>query len=406
MGATSSRLFAISLCITSFFLMIGCQGISPQQLSSVTPNPAPSSTPTPTPVSLKQPKFLFAAGRVPGGGEYQVFTVNPATGELQPISNKAFDAGIPKEIMYESGTSSLYASVEESELMNLPGLHSFHFDSAAGSLSSTGEIDMLGDWSSAATPNGKTLYLNGFHQLSRYLIDNLTGTLIPTSSSYPTDSVGQWMLKMHPSGRFLYGNGLFPLSPPGPNGSNAIYHLIGFIIDPNSGTPAPIAGFPQQEALNGGIAIHPSGNFIVAAGANQIYSYQIDPNSGAARLVSSAPFDGRNFPDLVPVVEPSGRYVYLCCAHNQLFAFQLDSSSGNLTPLSGFPINVIQPDLEPEAPIAVSGSYLFLGQGQSFNPDTYIAVFKIREDGSLSPAPGSPFKATFGIVKALTAAEE
>jgi len=338
---------------------------------------------------------------------YQVFTVNASTGELQPLGQRVFDEGVPKEIHYDAPTSSLFISVEEDALMNLPGLHSFHFDPAAGTLTSTGSIDNLGNESSAETPDGKTLYVNGFQELSRYLIDKNSGALTPTSSGYPMDSLGQWMLKMHPSGKFLYGNGFFTLNPLGPNGSNTVYHLIGFAIDPASGAPVPIAGFPQAEPLNGGITIEPSGKFIIAAGANVIYSYRLDLTSGAAQLAGSAPFDGRNFPDVVPVVEPMGRYVYLCCAHNQLFAFRFNSSTGQLATLPGFPMNVTQPDSYPETPIAVSGSYLFLGQAQSFNPDVpSIAVFKIQGDGSLAPAPGSPFKSSFGFVKALAVAEE
>jgi hypothetical protein len=401
MGPRWFRLLIISLSLSFLFLLAGCQAVSPRSAVSATPTPAPS------PASFKQPKFLFAAGEGGSTGIYQVFTVNAATGELRPLGPNAFDEGVPKEIQYDAGSSSLFVSVGESELMNVPGLHTFHFDPVAGILTSTGSIDSLGDWSSAATSDGKALYVNGFQHLSRYLIDKNSGALIPTSSSYATDSLGQWMLKMHPSGKFLYGNGLFPLNPPGPNGSNAIYHLIGFVIDPSTGAPVPIAGFPRQEAMNGGITIHPSGNFIIAAGVNLIYSYQLDQTSGAAQLAGSATFDGRNFPDLVPVIEPGGRYVYLCCAHGQLFAFRFDSSNGQLAALPSFPMNVTSPDRDPETPIAVSGSYLFLGQGKSLTPDIpSIAVFKIQDDGSLTPVPGSPFKSSFGVVKALAVAEE
>lgn len=401
MGPRWFRLLVISFSVSFLFLLAGCQAVSPRSAVSATPTPAPSL------VSLKQPKFLFAAGKDGGTGIYQVFTVNALTGELQPLGPRAFDEGAPKEIRYDAGSSSLFVSVEESELMNTPGLHTFHFDPVAGILTSTASIDSLGNWSTAETPDGKTLYVNGFQQLSRYLIDRNSGALIPTSSSYPTDSLGQWMLKMHPAGKFLYGNGLFLLNPPGPNGSNAIYHLIGFAIDSISGALVPISGFPQQEAINGGITIHPSGNFIIAAGANLIYSYQLDQTSGAAHLASSVTFDGRNFPDLVPVIEPGGRYVYLCCAHDQLFAFRFDSSNGQLAALPGFPMNVTQPDPDPETPIAVSGSYLFLGQGRSLSPGIpSIAVFKIQGDGSLTPVPGSPFKSSFGVVKSLAVAEE
>lgn len=406
MGPRWFLLLVISFSVSFLFLLAGCQAVSPRSAVSATPSPAPS------PFSLKQPKFLFAAGKGGGTGIYEVFTVNASTGELQPLGPRAFDDGAPKEIRYDAGSSSLFVSVEESELMNTPGLHTFHFDPVAGILTSTASIDSLGNWSTAETPDGKTLYVNGFQQLSRYLIDKNSGALIPTSPSYATDSLGQWMLKMHPSGKFLYGNGLFLLDPPGPNGTNAIYHLIGFAIDPISGALVPIAGFPQQEAINGGITIHPSGNFIITAGANAagvnfIYSYQLDQTSGAAHLASSATFDGRNFPHLVPVVEPTGRYVYLCCAHGQLFAFRFNSSTGQLSDLPGFPMNVTQPDNDPETPIAVSGSYLFLGQGQSFATDIpSLAVFKIQSDGSLAPVPGSPLKSTFGFVTALAVAEE
>lgn len=403
MGPISSRLFLIAFSFNFILFTIGCQSISPQQ-----PQASASPTPAPSPASFQQPKFLFASGGDSGQGEYRVFAVDPSSGALQPFGVSALAEGRAKEIRYEPVSSTLYVSNSESALMNLPGLLSFHFDKTSGVLTANETINSLGDWSSAASPDGKRLYINGFQKLSQFSIDATSGALTAAPSGpLATDSVGQWMLKMHPSGRLLYGTGMFQLNPPGPNGSNVIDHLIGFTIDSESGTPSAIAGFPRPEQLNGGIAIHPSGSFIVAAGGNVVYSYSVDPTSGSVQLVGSAPFDGRNFPNLIPVFEPLGRYVYLCCAHNQLFAFQLDRSSGQLTPLAGFPMNVTQPSADPETPIAISGSYLFLSQGQEVFQDVpSIAVFKIQNDGTLTAVPGSPFQSKFGYITALAVAEQ
>lgn len=395
-------LFSI-LCISFLFLLIGCQSV----LSNPSAVASPSPTPT-TPSALKQPKFLFVGGQVPGGGAYEVFAVDAATGELTALPGKTPDENVAKEILFEPGSSTLYASTGESELMDLPGLHVFHFNSPDGSLTAVNQINNFGDWSSVASPDGTSLYINGFQSLSQFSVDKNSGALTQSPlSPYPTDSLGQWMLRMHPSGRFIYGTGLYPLNPPGPNGSNSVYHLIGFSLDPSSGTPVALSGFPHPEHLNGGVAIHSSGNFIVAAGANVIYSYRLDPTTGSVQLAGTTPFDGQNFPLLSPVIDPSGRYVYLCCANNQLFAFRIMLPSGQLVPLPSSPIAVTQPDNDPEIPIAVSGSYLFLGQGRVLGPDLpSIAVFKIQDNGSLVPVPGSPFPETAGFVKSLAVAEQ
>ena len=389
--------------VLTLLLLTGCQNLSN---SAMLVPPQPSS-----PAVLKQPTFLFVAGEFPDGtGAYQVFSVDKLTGALNPAPGAVLrDDNIAREINYQASTQTLYVSTTEASLIaDVPWLHIFHFSPSEGSLSLIGQIDDSADRSNVVTPDGKFVYVNGFENVSGFAPDATTGLLTPLPASpYPTNSEDQ-TLRMHPSGRYMYGVGTYPLTPPGPNGANAIDHLIGFTLDPNTGVPSMLPGFPLPQQLGGGLAIHPSGRFVFVIGINGLSSYQVDPSSGALGFVGSSPFDGRNYPSIVPVVDPSGKYVFLCCTNNQLFGFRINQATGAVTQLGSSPILVSAPDTDPEAPIAVSGEYLFLGQGGNFDPTARAAVnvFHINNDGSLSPVAGSPFPTAAGNVKALAVAEE
>jgi hypothetical protein len=399
-ASIQSRLTALVILL----FLTGCQNLSN---SAKLTSPQPSS-----PAALKQPKFLFVAGEALNGtGAYQVFTVDKATGALKPVPGALLpDDNVAKEINYQASTHTLYVSTTEASLLaDAPWLHILHFSPSEGSLKLIGQLDDSANWSNVITPDGKFVYANSSGKVAAFAPNATSGLLTPLPASpYPTDSNGQWMLRMHPSGHFMYGIGLYTLTPPGPNGGNIISQLIGFALDPNTGVPSMLPGFPLPQELGGGLAIHPSGKFVFAVGLNAINSYQLDPSSGALSLVGSAPFDGRNYPAIVPVVDPSGRFVYLCCTNNQLFGFRINQTTGVVTQLDSSPILVSAPETDPEVPIAVSGGYLFLGQGGVFDPTAPAAinVFHINDDGSLSLVDGSPFTISAGKVKALAVAEE
>jgi hypothetical protein len=390
--------------LVTLLLLIGCQNLSN---SAKTALPQLSS-----PAALKQPKFLFVAGELPGGtGAYQVFSVDQVTGGLKSVPGALLpDDNVAKEINYQASTQTLYVSTTQASLIaGIPWLHVLHFSPSEGSLSLIGQLDESANWSNAITPDGRFVYANGFEKISAFATDATSGLLTPLPTSpYPTNSEAQWMLRMHLSGRYMYGIGLYTLNPPGPNGSNVISHLIGFALDPNTGAPSMLPGFPLPQQLGGGLAIHPSGKFVFATGLNALNAYQVDPSNGALKFVGSSPFDGRNYPSIVPVVNPSGKFVFLCCTNNQLFGFRINQATGAVTQLDSSPIAVSAPETDPEAPIALSGGYLFLGQGGVFNPTAPAAinVFHINDDGSLSLVAGSPFPTAAGKVKALAVAEE
>ncbi len=192
-----------------------------------------------------------------------------------------------------------------------------------------------------ADPTGKFLYVGS--ESSGYIwafqIDQTSGALTEVAGS-PFTAVGfssADIIAIDGSGSFLYAGQGFPSSG-----------VAGFAINQTTGALTPLAGSP----FNLGIAqVRTNGKFLVGvaeiqdAGASAIdshvYVYSINSTTGVPTAVSGSPFVTTNAPYDV-TVSPNGKYIYLPevvvgGTAAAMEGFQMDTTTGSLTALSGSP---------------------------------------------------------------------
>lgn len=174
--------------------------------------------------------------------------------------------------------------------------------------------------------------------ISVYAIDPTTGalTLVPGS---PFSTSGCWAdnIWVDPTGRFLYAS----------LASSDAYcqsqdSVIGFSVDSSTGALArfPGSAFLGDNIVNGFFSFDPAGThaFIATVSNPTISGFTIDPASGVLSPTgSSVPLGGGS----VPIVDPSGNFLYLADGANTISSFKIDAVSGALTRIMSvqFPSN-------------------------------------------------------------------
>jgi 6-phosphogluconolactonase len=161
----------------------------------------------------------------------------------------------------------------------------------------------------------------------------------------------------------------------------------------STGLLTPIAGSPLPISI-ATLRSEPTGNFLVGVtgdGANNgfgpdnhVYVFSIDQSTGALSQVSGSPFATTLIPaDLV--VHPNGTLVYTFNGTvnglTGVEGFQLDTSSGQLTPLAGSPFKGM---VAPHGFFDQSGAFLFL------HPSDKIEVASVDSATGALIAIGSP----------------
>lgn len=247
-----------------------------------------------------------------------------------------------------------------------------------------------------------------------------TGALTPIAGSPFATPIPIQQLALHPNDRFLYG------------GARDVGEIDGYRIDPQTGTPVELPGFPIATVTDNSVVIDPEGNHAYVVGDNGIDAFAInqadgtlthtdgfplvipglikaeaaafDPSdrfllvvdrvsdqifvfshndaSGALTLVAQQP--SGNTGATAVGIDPSGRFVYTAGDDGNLNGFALQSN-GTLVALPGFPLNFAGPGaLSFE--MAFYQDVIYLGNGSTGE----LSAFRMAADGSLSPVAGFP----------------
>lgn len=247
---------------------------------------------------------------------------------------------------------------------------------------------------SVADPFGRALYTadGATSAIHEYTINGTTGALTEvTGSPFPVPTSP-------------------PLQDPTPHfGGDPYTDLLGNFVYLNNcglrrtsaGTLGPITGggcFPGTGGIR--TVAHPSGKFLIqtcnmpdvtlisfpicVAGVNQSTGQLLpDPNPIVIQLTAAADV----------AVQPSGNFVYMSAGANifpptprsqGIFAFNLDSATGVLQPISG---GANLPVLNQVSDLAITPNGKFLYAVDNTN----MYVFAITPGGALLPISGSPF---------------
>jgi 6-phosphogluconolactonase (cycloisomerase 2 family) len=240
-------------------------------------------------------KFLYATTETASGGTgiglLAVFSIDNTTGALSPTTGSPFSAGItPAEVVVAPSGQFLYISDSGS------GILAFSLAAGAPTLIS-GSPFPGGTQGVSMTPSGAYLYAISIdNEVWAYSIDSTTGSLAQLSNSPFVDPAGTGdftgAIVVDPTGSFLYTYNTFGF----PN------TISGFAIDKSTGTlsvmPSSPLGTGQPTFFGASLAIEPSGKFLYASCADSncgILAFDIDTTTGALTPVTGSPFDAVNF---------------------------------------------------------------------------------------------------------------
>lgn len=219
-------------------------------------------------------------------------------------------------------------------------IQAFSIDHTTGALTSINgsPFSTVGAEAITSDPAGRFLFVGNHNagQISVFQIDATSGALTaaPGSpfSAFNLDFIQ--VMAVDGTGKFLYaGQGLSSLP------------VFGFAIDQNTGALSQIIGSPFGLGV-AGVRTDFTGKFAVGltgiTADNHLYVFAIDPTTGALAPVSNSPFATVMATPLDLRIHPSSQFVYsFGIDSNNAFTpvegFQLDASTGALTPLTGSP---------------------------------------------------------------------
>lgn len=238
----------------------------------------------------------------------------------------------------------------------------------------------------ASAAASKFIYSNENGGIDAAQINSSTGqlTIVHGSPFLNATSTEVDSLVSHPSGKFLYTSAhAFSTGGEGFGRTG----IDGFAIDSDTGTLTQVSGAPFLTDDQNPIAVHPSGKWLYLPGPGIYHVYAVDPRTGSLAEVPGSPFPAAG---VSPFSEFSqdGRFLFNLSA-DAAIVFSIDQQSGEPTLIKG-PVSTGIPAGQFEARetrVSADGRYVYV---MANSPGIVIAL-AIASDGSLSPAPGSPF---------------
>jgi uncharacterized protein (TIGR03437 family) len=214
---------------------------------------------------------------------------------------------------------------------------------------------------------GQAVYVPNYttSNVSGYLMDSSTGGLTPIPGMPVKTGTSPVQALIHPSGKFLY------VLDSG-SGDLALY-----AISSPSGALSVI-GCPHCDALSpSGMAIDPAGQllFVTNLEPGTVTTYTVNPLTG--ELNRGVPVTtGQNSRPVQPVVDPSGRYLYVADSNtSQVSGFLING--GALTPMAGSPFAA------GSGPSSVAASLTKVFVANQTTGD--ISVYQVGPEGGLAP---------------------
>lgn len=148
------------------------------------------------------------------------------------------------------------------------------------------------------------------------------------------------------------------------------------------------AELPVQ-ALKWVYAVSPVNSGFQGIAADMISGFQVNSSTGSLTQLQGFPLNLGLIVDRQMAIDPQDRFLFLTeDAADGVGVFQIDRATGALTQVSGSPFasgsGVQTPVVDP------TGTFLFVTNNNSTDGNS-IAVFRISSTGTLAPVTGSPF---------------
>jgi 6-phosphogluconolactonase len=227
-------------------------------------------------------------------------------------------------------------------------------------------------------------------------IDTTTGALgSPTSITVP---VGGGAVAT-PDLRFLYIS------------DSKNHQIDGFNINPETGVLTPISESPFPSGSNTQAAdfpnVDPAGKFLYVSDffGSDIVAFNIDSSTGSLSPISGSPFNSGFYPAKV-VISPSDSFAEVVDAgigFGGISSYALNSTNGVLTPGVSGPLTFVSSAGAEDIVMHSNGKFLYISQGFT-TADSGVAAFTIDQTtGFPTPMVNAPF--TTGLSPARMATD-
>ena len=370
-GRKSSSIYLLLGAAAVLVLAVGCS------MMNNSPSPMPSS---------QTISFAFVSNS--GSGSISAFAID-ANGALSTVSGSPFAAGSGAEFMaFDSVHKLLFVNNQTAN-----SLSAFSVNTSTGMLTAvSGSPIATGSRPTAVAvdPAGRFVFVANQASNSIGVFSIGTGGKLTPIAGSPFPASSPYGLSVNPSGTILYatnfpdsqisdlntvsafaisaGGSLSPItgSPfPDANSASGFASGVGILADPSgkflfvgdhmaesvvpfsvtaSGGLAPLSALPTPAASCGSnchnnplrLAVDPTDKFLfstnVQAGTVSIFGITASSLSSLSQVATGAhPFG--------VAVDPGGKFVYVVNNSDaSISGFQLDSATGALAPLSGFPV--------------------------------------------------------------------
>jgi 6-phosphogluconolactonase len=380
-------------------------------------SPAASQNDSSQSTTLPPPKFFYSTEYL--NGKVGGYLVNPSTGELSSTGQPAVWAHWgPARIASDSGGYRLYVANQGSQdvsayfiyrndgwLHPVPGANF-----PVGGISTDIAVHPSNKFVYVTTSDTDYAGMTGTSNSVSALSVASNGSLVTVPGSPFITSGPNWGIAMDPSGQYLYASSQVSDSDQdGQINAFSINQTTG-ALTPLPGSPFPIIPYTCGICFNFdtiyGLAIDPSGNFLIGGGEMNgvVYVYRIEAGTGIISEVAGSPFVeqtpscagvGSCFPGAAitdVAITPNDQYVIVSSQYgvNGLAMYDFDSSTGALSNLtwSPSPYNTWS---TTSAVVRSDPSGKFVYTLGNVSSDPGMIGFAIGSNGSMSIVPNAPY---------------
>jgi len=298
-----------------------------------------------------------------------VYRIDPNTGVLAAVPNSPFPSvnQINDIAFLPSGLVGYAIAGDNSTVVG------FRLDPVTGALAAipgATALTLPGPEVIAMHPSGKGLFVGVLVSVATYGIDAATYALTPSTTQPSGMSSATTGLTVSPDGQYVYAMNAMPdllwsmpfdamtgvLSTPNtapslgarPGGgavsadgrslffANLFSNSLGIgLIDTSTGMVAAVADFPTAAAGPTDVALAPSFAYVLGSMSNSIEVFRRNLATGLVDFsVGSTPASvtGQRLR-----IEPNGRYLYTPSYTGPVYGFEINATTGLLTPLPGSP---------------------------------------------------------------------
>jgi YVTN family beta-propeller protein len=310
-----------------------------------------------------------------------VYSIDLASGVLRPAPHSPFDLTHPpippgalvlgKPLVLASSvtvyvgatTGALYGATTDiaGDLMEIPGMPL---------------IVGVGLGLGTVNAEGTVIYLphDNFNRMAAggvtaYSVHSPSGVLT-LLGSYPTGGRAPTMAVLSPAEKFLL--------VPNSNFGNERGSVAVFAVDAANGTLTAVAGSPFETGAATtpvSVAVHPKGTLLYATNSNggntsSVTAFEMDTSTGFLTPAPGSPFSTQGASATPGSIDPSGRFFFVSNRNsNSIQGFRIDPDSGALTIVPGAPFPT---GLSPSAvSIDPSGKYLYCVNTRSNSVSAY-----------------------------------